>query len=362
VPSTQSIEIGEIRIISKIGFDTGKIEFRSDTQTKTKMIGIQPGDLVISGINVAKGAIAIYSENEKKPAAATIHYSAYEARNDKVDKVFLWWLLRSNVFRDILARNLPGGIKTELKAKRLLPIQIPLPPLSEQRRIVEKIERLAASVEEAMGLTALVDDLVGNLAVSLHLQLSGQRLVEIGTLLDLDEDKQQVKPHESYPQVGIRGFGGGLFRKPEVSGADTTYRYFNRIKFGQVVLSQVKGWEGAISVCPQELDGFFASPEYRTFTCKRGISDPAYLDHLFRTPWFHKMLGNATRGQGARRERTRPELFLKIELPMPQYEEQRKAAKILNQVSEIRVMHNRSHANLDAMLPSILDRAFKGEL
>ena len=128
-----SIETGETRIVSKIVFDTGEIEFRTDTKTKTKMILIQPGDLVISGINVAKGAISIYSETEEKQASATIHYSAYEVKKDKADGYFLWWLLRSNTFKEILARNLPGGIKTELKAKRLLPIEVPLPPVDEQR-------------------------------------------------------------------------------------------------------------------------------------------------------------------------------------------------------------------------------------
>jgi type I restriction enzyme S subunit len=47
---------------------------------------------------------------------------------------------------------MPEGIKTELKSKRLLPTEIPLPPLAEQRRIVARIEELAAKIAEARSL------------------------------------------------------------------------------------------------------------------------------------------------------------------------------------------------------------------
>ena len=152
VPFPADIENGSIRIVSKIGFKEGGIELRSGAETKTGMILIRPGDLVVSGINAAKGAIAIYGEKNTEPIAATIHYGAYIPNKDRVDIKFLWWLLRSRTFRDLLLEYVPGGIKTELKAKRLLPIPIPLPWLAEQQRIVVRIEELAAKIEEARGL------------------------------------------------------------------------------------------------------------------------------------------------------------------------------------------------------------------
>jgi type I restriction enzyme S subunit len=47
---------------------------------------------------------------------------------------------------------LPGGIKSELKPKRFLSVPVPLPSLSGQQRIVARIEALARRVEEARGL------------------------------------------------------------------------------------------------------------------------------------------------------------------------------------------------------------------
>ena len=78
VPEPSLLESGAIPIVSKIRFSDGKIELRSETATKTKMILIRPGDLVLSGINAMKGAIAIYAPEMPTPAAATIHYAAYQ--------------------------------------------------------------------------------------------------------------------------------------------------------------------------------------------------------------------------------------------------------------------------------------------
>ena len=94
----------------------------------------------------------MYGEENTQPIAATIHYGAYIPNKERIDVRYLWWLLRSGTFRDLLLEFVPGGIKTELKAKRLLPIPVPFPIPSEQRWIVIRIEELAAKIEEARGL------------------------------------------------------------------------------------------------------------------------------------------------------------------------------------------------------------------
>lgn len=157
-PDFDAVLDGEIPIVAKIGFDTGKIELREESKTKTNLILIQPDDLVISGINAAKGAIAIYNEKNTTPAAATIHYSSYAINKERADPVYLWYFMRSDIFRSVLTTNLPGGIKTEVKPRKLLPIEISLPPLEEQRRMVKKIESLLAKINEVQDMLKELSD------------------------------------------------------------------------------------------------------------------------------------------------------------------------------------------------------------
>lgn len=151
-PDSDDLDSGRVKIVEKISFGTGQIKLRSNGSTKTGMILVRPSDLLLSGINAAKGAIAIYDHSASEPAAATIHYGAYIPNREMVDVHFLWWMLRSGFFKELLSEYVPGGIKTELKAKRLLPIPVPLPPLSEQKRIVMRIEELSAKIQEARAL------------------------------------------------------------------------------------------------------------------------------------------------------------------------------------------------------------------
>lgn len=154
-PDPALVRAGEIPIISKIRFSDGGIEYRTDSETNTKMILIHPGDLVLSGINAMKGAIAIYAPETARKAAATIHYSTYQVNKERADIRYLWWLLRSQYFQEILTQQVPQGIKTELKAVRLLPIIIPLPELSEQQRIIEKLLNVTQLIYEAEHLHSI---------------------------------------------------------------------------------------------------------------------------------------------------------------------------------------------------------------
>lgn len=126
----------KLRRISKIDF-SGNIVI-SDKTTNTGMILVKPGDLVISGINVEKGALSVYEGKEN--ILATIHYSSYEYDKTKININYLKWFLKSPVFRQTLLDATGRGIKTELKPKRFLSLKVYLPDLKKQIQIVDYIK------------------------------------------------------------------------------------------------------------------------------------------------------------------------------------------------------------------------------
>lgn len=127
--------ISQYQRLDKIDF-SGNIHI-SDKPSKTDMILVQPGDLVISGINVAKGAVAVYQGAE--PVCATIHYSSYIFDDKKIDLEYFKYFVKSPAFLDVLKQQVKGGIKTEIKPKHLLPLEISIPDLSTQKAIVENL-------------------------------------------------------------------------------------------------------------------------------------------------------------------------------------------------------------------------------
>jgi type I restriction enzyme S subunit len=136
--------IADLKRIDKIDF-SGEI-FISDKPSNTDMILIKKGDLVISGINVEKGAMAVYTGEED--ITATIHYSSYSFDEKTTDIEFLKSFLKSIEFKNALKEQVPGGIKTEIKPKHLLPLIVEIPTdIRDQREVVKLLQSRNSKVD-----------------------------------------------------------------------------------------------------------------------------------------------------------------------------------------------------------------------
>ncbi len=134
-PNDESIS--GLERLEKIDF-SGKF-YIGQKSSRTDMILIKKGDFVISGINVAKGAMGIYREDND--ITATIHYSSYTFDESKIDINYFEHFLQSAEFVRLLEDQVKGGIKTEIKAKHLLNLEILLPAtIEEQKQIAEKLK------------------------------------------------------------------------------------------------------------------------------------------------------------------------------------------------------------------------------
>lgn len=369
-PSTDDLLTGEVPIIAKIRFNDGQIELREDGKTKTNMILIRPGDLVLSGINAAKGAIAVFDKGAIGPIAATIHYGAYFPKENRVDIRFLWWLLRSTVFREALKRHVPGGIKTELKAKRFLPIPVPLPPLEEQRRVVARIEALAAKVDEAVRLR---EEAVGETkslwaaeAQRVFTVLGQNNAVcKIGDIISIRNEL--IRPTDG--ETGELSFIGLQHIEPhtgrrigkDVLNAETLKGRKFIFSPGEIVYGYLRPYLNKVWIADQDgvcsVDQYVIQPDMQSIVTK-------YLANFMRSPVF---LGKANElTHNLMLPRLRSGLLKSIEIPVPEIEEQHRIVKYLEavqaKITALRALQSETGTALDQLLPSVLDRAFRGEL
>ena len=321
---------------------------------------VESGDFVYSRLFAWKGSFANATEIEHGCYVSN-EFPCFHPTN-RIDPSFLlWYFSREIAWSEALGLS-SGATPTSrnrLSEAKFLGMLIPLPSLEEQHSIVARMDAVADKARQVEAKLNEIEADATALVISLHHKLADGRTVQLGDILELAEDIEPVLPDIEYPQVGVRGFGGGLFAKPAIRGTDTTYRVFNRLYPDAIVLSQVKGWEGAIARCPEYLADFYVSPEYRTFRCISNQASPAYLGELIKTPWFWGLLQNATRGVGARRERTRPEQFLTIELPMPLFQDQVKGIEVVERLEKTKAKHTETRQALKALLPSMLEQIFR---
>jgi type I restriction enzyme S subunit len=369
LPSAYDIENGNIRIVAKIGFNDGKIILRSECQTKTNMILIRPGALVVSGINAAKGAIAVYGEENTDPIAATIHYGAYIPNKDRVDIKYLWRLLRSHTFRDLLMEYVPGGIKTELKAKRLLPIPIPLPPLSEQRRIVMRIEGLAAKIEEALRLRQQAVEETESLVVAEYGKIFAK--LKLSNRLPLNkiatEVGQQVQAGQmeyfDYPYLSLENIESHTGRILKFRTCQEAEIRGTAVLFGtdDVLYSKLRPYLNKVTT--PSFEGC-ATTELVVFKPDTTIVDRNYFAAFLRdTQVVKEAIANSV---GTKMPRTNMRWFRQLLVPVPTLKEQRHIVAYLDnlqaKMDAVKRLQSETVTELDALLPSILDKAFKGAL
>lgn len=320
---------------------------------------LKENHIVMSQLFGWEGALAL-SSAEFEGRYASPQFPTFVCDEDVVDRYFIGWVMRQPSFWSDLGSRAKGmgDRRRTLNPDALFESEMLLPPLTEQRAVVAHLDALAEKAQQVEAHIDAVDIESSALLLSLHHKLAGNRLVRLGDVIELFEQAEPVVPEGQYPQVGVRGFGGGLFAKAAITGAETSYRSFNRLYSDAIVLSQVKGWEGAIALCPPELDGMFVSPEYRTFRCKASKASSHYLGELVKTEWFWTRLQDATRGVGARRERTRPEQFLNIEIPLPLLADQLRIVKILAHQTPLRAKHTAIRNANAALVPATLERIF----
>jgi type I restriction enzyme S subunit len=322
------------------------------------------GQVILSEIWGKRGAIG-FVPAEGDGALCTSHFFLFDVRCDKIEPRYLQFIFEANYLQDQLDAEAKGTTGyAAVRPKNLLAAKIPLPPLEEQRRIVAQIEQLAAKIEEARSLQRQVNLGCDTLCRSIIFSLPSSSLTPtpMCELVRLREPDVVVREEETYQFAGVYSFGEGVFPGQRKSGMEFAYTHLTRLRTGNFVYPKLMAWEGALGVVPPECDGLVVSPEFPVFDVDPHHVLPETLDVYFRTPWVWPILAEASTGTNVRRRRLNPSDFLKFEMLLPPMPVQQRLREVKAKVGTLKRLQAETAAELDALLPSILDKAFHGEL
>ena len=237
------------------------------------------------------------------------------------------------------------------------------PPLTMDRRVVAQIEELAGQFERVRALRQQQELEVGQMLLGVFQCLikDAPRLL-MHDVAPLVRRPVNLVPEASYSELGIRSFGKGTFHKPPLSGIEIGDKRVFHIEPGDLLFSNVFAWEGAIAVAKPEDVGRIGSHRLITCTPKAGVATSQFLRYYFLTREGLELIRAASPG-GALRNRTLGLTALgNIRVPIPPVKDQYWFDTLQAEVAALRGEHAESATELDALLPAILDRAFKGNL
>jgi len=127
------------QIISKVT-QQGVLFLRDFEEIHTYKGGLKlvPDNAIIySKIGARYGSI-YYHEKGKNPFGVSSEYPAYTFDDTRISGMFLNRLLRSEAFLKLLEQKTTGITRSRVREDEFLSLQIPLPPLSEQEKIIQK--------------------------------------------------------------------------------------------------------------------------------------------------------------------------------------------------------------------------------
>jgi type I restriction enzyme S subunit len=121
----------------------------AELKTKKQQV-CRAGDFLVAEIDAKVGGYGVIPP-ELDGAVVSSHYFLFVIDESKLMRQFLDYFIRTPAFHEQVSAQ--GSTNyAAIRPSHVLDYKISLPPLSEQRRIVARIEELAAKINEARGL------------------------------------------------------------------------------------------------------------------------------------------------------------------------------------------------------------------
>jgi type I restriction enzyme, S subunit len=349
-------------------------------QIKTKkQFRLVPGAFIISRVQCWHQAYAVVPDSVPPNMIASTNYDQFSVSLD-VDRRFFWWLSHSPKFTETVRSSAVGVVIEKMVFDRAAWLEktIPLPPLSEQRRIVVRIEELAAKINEARTLrqqAAEEAEVLLASAMRSHFDFTAvdQQVRDYASVLGgyaFPSDLYAENGSHQIIRIGnVRDGHLDLSRSPvrwDLQDDNRIQRY--ELKEGDILISMTgtrnKRDYGYVAIVPPGVKLLLNQRVGKVIP--RTDLDKRHLAYFLRSPFFRDNLFPRATGTANQANIGNKDIEdVPFDPPTSVAEQRRIVAELDSlqaQVEALKKLQTATATELDALLPSILDKAFKGEL
>ncbi|MEH1885381.1 restriction endonuclease subunit S [Nostoc sp.] len=362
-----------VKLWGEGGYERESID-GSQTQYKT-LSRVEADDIIVNKIWARNGSVSVVSST-LAGCYASGEFPTFAPIREYLEPRWFYWLTKTKYFWeqcDEKSRGTSG--KNRIRPERFLEIKIPLPPLEEQRRIVARLEELVGKFEEVRSLR--------------------QKALEESEALTKAAMRQIFKPHENYQEVSLESVCAAIIDNlhsnpvysdngvPCIRSSDVGWgalylhtarctseeEYKRRTVRGEpipndIVLVREGGGTGKAAIV---LEGQRFSLGQRLMMLrpdKNKVRPKFFLYQILSPSVYEDQIIPRCKGSAS------PHLNIgalrKFNFFLPPLPKQHRIVNYLDElqtkVDTIKRQREKAMKELDALLPSILDKAFKGKL
>lgn len=341
------------------------------SQTKYKKLSrTETNDIIVNKIWARNGSVTVipsylsgcYVSNE---------FPSFKPNLDELEPRWFYWFTKTKFCWqqcDEKSRGTSG--KNRIRPEKFLEIKIPLPSIEEQRQIVAKVEELAGKIEEARSHREQTIKEIEAFFNSNRVQIFESKLKEKVSRFDeiaiLERGKFSHRPRNdprffggNHPwiQIGEIESSGKYIREWTDSLNDEGLAISKKFPKGTLLIS-IAATIGSVGI----LDFDCCIPDSIVGIIPKTNISNEYI--------YHYLCYLRSNLEKIAPQSAQKNINLRILQPLPipiisLSEQQHIVAyldRLQSKVDEMKHLREQSLQELDALLPSILDKAFKGEL
>jgi len=343
-------------------------------KTKRQQV-CRAGDFLVAEIDAKVGGFGIVPE-ALDGSIVSSHYFLFEANEVKLDRRFLDYFTRTPTFRQQVEAQ--GSTNyAAIRPADVLGYEIPLPALGEQRRVVARIEEVAAQVHEARAFRRQAlqgaDMLVTSRVSHVFASAPGKGWPD-GMLGDyVLEDCYGTSDKTTDDDTGIPILRMGNIQNGCLNLRDLKFLHLDAkdrvkllLKHGDILVNRTNSAELVGKCAVFDVDGDFAFASYLIrLRLDRERALPRLIAAYINSPLGRAyMLSEKRQMTGQANVNSTKLKALPIALP-PLPEQHRIVAELdalQAEVDGLKHLQSETAGELDALLPAVLNRAFAGEL
>lgn len=278
--------------------------------------------------------------------------------NNNISLHYLYFLYQTiNFEKYITGSTIPHIYFSSYSLKK-----IPLPPLPEQQKIAEILTAWDIAINTSkLALEELIKQKKW-LAYNLLFNRNADNLLPLSKLLIRVKNSFTPDPQKYYKQIGIRSHTKGIFYKEEVSGLSLGNKSVFHIEPNCFILNIVFAWEHAIAKTTLNEVGMIASHRFPMFKPVTDKLDLDYLLHFFKSQKGKDLLGLASPGGAGRNKTLGQSEFLKLKIPVPNIEEQKIIAEVLDKADEEILLYKEKITNLQLQKKGLMQQLLTGKV
>jgi len=333
---------------------------------------VRAGDVLVSTVRPNLNGVARVPP-EFDGATASTGFCVLRPRAGQIDGGYLYQWVKSSRFVSEMVRRATGASYPAVSDRIVHESKLPLPPLPEQRRIAEVLDKADALRAKRRAALAQLD----TLTQSIFLDMFGDPATNpkgwpVHPLGDLMTEVYRYPTYYdiTYLEEGVPEIRGELLNEDGTIVTDANaLRYISpetSKRFPRTVLAEgdlvmsVRGTVGKIAVVPAALAGANMTANLLRLAPDRNRAHPAYMWHFMQTVWFRAQLANACSNTTIQTIKA-PDLK-RIGVMRPPIDYQRDFNQILDSIRGQKTVAAAGMAGLDFLFMSIQHRAFRGDL